>query len=75
MAKRVSLPTLPPVRFVPSKETLEVLNGRQWICSYSGGKDSSSLVTWIEWLRRIGLVTCPTPPPARTSFSGTPPSV
>lgn len=40
----------------PSAEVLSVLNGRQWVCSYSGGKDSTSLVTWIEWLRRCGVV-------------------
>lgn len=50
-----------PVRFCPSKETLAVLNERQWICSYSGGKDSTSLVTWIECLRRIGMIKCETP--------------
>lgn len=54
------LPML-PVRFVPSKETLAVLNDRSWVCSYSGGKDSTSLVTWIEWLRRVGLAKCSTP--------------
>lgn len=56
----LSLPQI-PLRFCPSKETLAVLNGRQWICSYSGGKDSTALVTWIEWLRRIGMVKCDTP--------------
>lgn len=50
-----------PVRFCPSNETLSVLNDRRWICSYSGGKDSTALVTWIEWLRRVGLVRCETP--------------
>lgn len=47
---------LPPF-YTPSAETLSVLNHRQWICSYSGGKDSTSLVTWIEWLRRSGQMT------------------
>lgn len=51
----ISLPQL-PIRFCPSNEVLAVLNGRTWICSYSGGKDSTSLVTWIEWLRRVGMV-------------------
>lgn len=50
-----------PVRFCPSKETLSVLNDRDWICCYSGGKDSTSLVTWIEWLRRSGMVKAATP--------------
>jgi 3'-phosphoadenosine 5'-phosphosulfate sulfotransferase (PAPS reductase)/FAD synthetase len=47
----ILLPTIPV-----SKETVEVLNNRQWICSYSGGKDSTSLVTWIEWLRRTEMI-------------------
>jgi DNA sulfur modification protein DndC len=45
-----------PTRFVPSKDTLEVLNSRQWIASFSGGKDSTALLTWLEWLRRMGWV-------------------
>lgn len=59
----INLPAIPtlPVRFAPSKDTLAVLNEREWICSFSGGKDSSSLVTWIEWLRRVGLVQKSTP--------------
>ena len=36
----------------PSDEVKTVLEQSKWICSYSGGKDSTSLVTWIEWLRR-----------------------
>lgn len=28
-----------------------------WCASFSGGKDSTSLVTWIEWLRRTGQIT------------------
>jgi DNA sulfur modification protein DndC len=55
-----SLP-LVSARFCPSKETLEVLSTRRWVCSYSGGKDSTTLVTWVEWLRRVGLVRCDTP--------------
>lgn len=59
----IALQTLPswPTRFVPSKDVLSTLNERTWICSYSGGKDSTSLVTYIEWLRRIGLVKVKTP--------------
>lgn len=53
--------SLLPTRFLPTKDVLSVLNGRQWICSYSGGKDSTTLVTWIEWLRRAGFVKCDTP--------------
>ena len=32
-----------------------------WICSYSGGKDSTSLVTWMEYMRRMGWITAPKP--------------
>lgn len=56
----ISLDTI-PVRFLPSKETLAVLNGRRWVCSYSAGKDSTTLVTWIEWLRRIRMARTTTP--------------
>lgn len=55
------LPMSVPVRFCPSKETLNVLNSRPWICSYSGGKDSTTLVTWIEYLRRVGMANVKTP--------------
>lgn len=55
------LTQIPPLRFCPSNEVLEVLNTRRWIASYSGGKDSTALCVWIEWLRRIGLVQCDTP--------------
>ena len=57
---------LPPTRpqrgatvkvfYEPSAETLEVANSRSWVASYSGGKDSTSLVTWLEWLRRGGRI-------------------
>jgi DNA sulfur modification protein DndC len=50
-----------PTRYCPTTETLAVLNDRTWLCSYSGGKDSTALVTWIEWLRRVGMVRCQTP--------------
>ena len=32
-----------------------------WNCAYSGGKDSTSLVTWIEWLRRTERIIAPHP--------------
>lgn len=32
-----------------------------WCASYSGGKDSTSLVTWIEWLRRSGKISVDRP--------------
>lgn len=47
---------LPKPVYYPSKATLKVLNTRDWVVAYSGGKDSSSMATWIEWLRRTGLV-------------------
>lgn len=39
----------------PTPEQLDKLSG-PWCASYSGGKDSTSLVTWIEWLRRERLL-------------------
>ncbi len=44
----------------PTPEHLTKL-GQPWCCSYSGGKDSTSLVTWIEWLRRSGWLTADRP--------------
>lgn len=32
-----------------------------WCASYSGGKDSTALVTWIEWLRRSGQIDVVSP--------------
>ncbi len=52
----MELPILAPIRFMPTIDILAILNGRRWCCSYSGGKDSTTLVTWIEWLRRTGFV-------------------
>lgn len=46
--------------FDPTAEHLDRLSG-PWCCSYSGGKDSTSLVTWIEWLRRAGWLTVDRP--------------
>jgi DNA sulfur modification protein DndC len=37
--------------YEPTAEHLTKLAG-PWCCSFSGGKDSTALVTWIEWLRR-----------------------
>lgn len=39
--------------YEPTQEQLTKLDS-EWICSYSGGKDSTSLVTWLEWMRREG---------------------
>lgn len=44
----------------PTPEHLSKL-ALPWIASYSGGKDSTSLVTWVEWLRRSGGVSVPEP--------------
>lgn len=44
----------------PTAEHLDRLSG-PWCCSFSGGKDSSSLVVWIEWLRRAGWITVERP--------------
>lgn len=44
----------------PTPEHLDKLSD-PWCCSYSGGKDSTSLVTWIEWLRRAGWITVERP--------------
>jgi DNA sulfur modification protein DndC len=52
----LSITHVPSPRFAPSKETLEVLNTRNWVANYSGGKDSTALVSWVEYLRRAGLV-------------------
>lgn len=44
----------------PTIETLERL-ACDWCCSYSGGKDSTAMVTWIEYLRRCGWIDAPSP--------------
>lgn len=46
--------------YEPTPEQIANL-GCQWCASYSGGKDSTSLVTWLEWLRRTGQLNAPTP--------------
>lgn len=46
--------------YEPNQEQLTRLDV-PFICAYSGGKDSTSLVTWIEYLRRAGWITCKTP--------------
>ncbi len=46
--------------YEPTPEHLTKLHG-PWCASYSGGKDSTSLVTWIEWLRRTGQIDVPRP--------------
>jgi len=68
VSEKVPLPVFEeykPIRqnpfYLPDRHTLNVLNNKPWIASYSGGKDSTSLVTWIEWLRRTGLIKAPQP--------------
>jgi 3'-phosphoadenosine 5'-phosphosulfate sulfotransferase (PAPS reductase)/FAD synthetase len=46
--------------YEPDQNQLTKLE-QPWICSYSGGKDSTSLVTWIEWLRRKGWISVDQP--------------
>jgi 3'-phosphoadenosine 5'-phosphosulfate sulfotransferase (PAPS reductase)/FAD synthetase len=47
--------------YLPSKYTLSVLNEKRWTACYSGGKDSTSLVVWLEWLRRTGMLKVDNP--------------
>lgn len=48
--------------YIPSREIVSKINSSgDWCASYSGGKDSTSLVTWIEYLRRTGQVVAPWP--------------
>lgn len=37
------------------------LSSREWCASYSGGKDSTALVVWIEWLRRSDQIVAESP--------------
>ncbi len=46
--------------YEPTQQHLAKLNA-PWCASYSGGKDSTSMVTWIEWLRRAGWLTVDKP--------------
>jgi len=46
--------------YFPSAELLAVLSG-DWCGAFSGGKDSSAMITLIEWLRRSGWVTAKNP--------------
>jgi 3'-phosphoadenosine 5'-phosphosulfate sulfotransferase (PAPS reductase)/FAD synthetase len=41
--------------YEPTADHLDKLAG-DWCASYSGGKDSTALVTWVEWLRRSGQI-------------------
>lgn len=44
----------------PTPEHIAMLSG-PWCASFSGGKDSTALVTWVEWLRRAGRVKVKNP--------------
>ncbi len=44
----------------PTDEHLTKL-AQPWCASFSGGKDSTSLVTWVEWLRRSGRLAVERP--------------
>lgn len=44
-----------------SAQQIAKLSTADWCASYSGGKDSSALVAWIEWLRRSGQLTAARP--------------
>lgn len=46
--------------YEPTDEQLRRLS-EPWTASYSGGKDSTTLVTWVEWLRRSGQLRCDRP--------------
>lgn len=44
----------------PTPEHISRIAG-EWCASYSGGKDSTALVTWLEWCRRAGWIDAPRP--------------
>jgi 3'-phosphoadenosine 5'-phosphosulfate sulfotransferase (PAPS reductase)/FAD synthetase len=44
----------------PTAEHISKIGG-SWCASFSGGKDSTALVTWVEWMRRAGWVECQNP--------------
>ena len=46
--------------YLPSADQLAALAG-PWCASYSGGKDSTAMVTWLEWLRRSGRLQADRP--------------
>lgn len=46
--------------YEPTAEHLVKLND-PWAASWSGGKDSTALVTWVEYLRRTGWITVAKP--------------
>lgn len=52
---------MPRVNFYDIDHEQRVKLSGSWCASYSGGKDSTSLVTWIEWLRRTKRILAPCP--------------
>jgi len=48
------------VFYQPTDEHIAVLD-QSWNAAYSGGKDSTSLVTWVEWLRRSKRIVADNP--------------
>ncbi|TXH09872.1 MAG: hypothetical protein E6R04_06945 [Spirochaetes bacterium] len=50
-----------PPFFAPNPEQIDRLSTSNWCVSYSGGKDSTSVVVWIEWLRRAGRLSVAKP--------------
>lgn len=46
--------------YEPTQEQLTRLS-EPWSCSWSRGKDSTTLLTWLEWLRRAGWITVDRP--------------
>ncbi len=51
--------------YEPTKEHLTRLS-LPWRASYSGGKDSTSLLTWLEYLRRVGWIDVSNPQAVRS---------
>ncbi len=50
-----------PSFYEPTAEHISRLDNESWCASFSGGKDSTALVTWVEWLRRAGWITVAQP--------------
>jgi 3'-phosphoadenosine 5'-phosphosulfate sulfotransferase (PAPS reductase)/FAD synthetase len=65
-----TVPRRPTIRdgqlfYDPTQEHLTML-AQDWCASFSGGKDSTSMVTWVEWLRRAGWITVEHPKMVRS---------
>jgi DNA sulfur modification protein DndC len=46
--------------YEPTAEHIEKLS-QPWVASFSGGKDSTTMVVWVEWLRRAGRIVIDRP--------------